>query len=91
MRWWPLFISRTGACEWIEKRQNCISLGPSGTGKTHVALALGLAACQNGYSVAFTTATVLVHELMEARGECSLRALQKHLNTVNLLIVDELG
>jgi hypothetical protein len=41
-------------CEWIEKRQNCIALGPSGTGKTHVALALGLAACQKGYSVAFT-------------------------------------
>lgn len=43
-------------CEWIEKRQNCIALGPSGTGKTHAALALGLAACQRGHSVAFTTA-----------------------------------
>src|SRR5450759_3913803 len=42
-------------CEWIEKRQNCIALGPSGTGKTHAALALGLAACQRGHSVAFTT------------------------------------
>ena len=78
-------------CEWIEKRQNCIALGPSGTGKTHVALALGLAACQKGYSVAFTTAAALVHELMEARDERRLRALQKHLNTVKLLIVDELG
>jgi hypothetical protein len=45
-------------CEWIEKRQNCITLGPSGTGKTHVALALGLAACQKAYGVAFTTAAV---------------------------------
>jgi DNA replication protein DnaC len=36
-------------CEWIEKRQNCIALGPSGTGKTHIALALGLAACQKGH------------------------------------------
>jgi DNA replication protein DnaC len=42
-------------CEWIEKRHNCIALGPSGTGKTHAALALGLAACQRGHSVAFTT------------------------------------
>jgi DNA replication protein DnaC len=33
-------------CEWIEKRQNCIALGPSGTGKTHIGLVLGLAACQ---------------------------------------------
>lgn len=78
-------------CEWIDKRQNCIALGPSGTGKTHAALALGLAACQKGYSVAFTTAAALVHELMEARDERRLRALQKHLNTVKLLIVDELG
>jgi DNA replication protein DnaC len=78
-------------CEWIEKRQSCIALGPSGTGKTHAALALGLAACQRGVSVAFTTAAALVHELMEAREEHRLRALQKHLNTVKLLIVDELG
>jgi DNA replication protein DnaC len=46
-------------CEWIDRRQNCIALGPSGTGKTHVALGLGLAACQKGYSVAFTTAAAL--------------------------------
>src|ERR1035437_1167104 len=78
-------------CEWIEKRQNCIALGPSGTGKTHIALALGLAACQKNQSVAFTTAAALVHELMEARDERRLRALQKHLNTVKLLIVDKLG
>ena len=53
-------------CEWIDRRQNCIALGPSGTGKTHLALGLGLAACQKGYNVAFTTAAALVHELMEA-------------------------
>lgn len=77
--------------EWLERRQNCIALGPSGTGKTHVALALGLAACQKGFSVAFTTAAALVHELMEARDERRLRVLQKHLNTVKLLVVDEMG
>jgi DNA replication protein DnaC len=68
-------------CEWIDRRQNCIALGPSGTGKTHLALGLGLAACQKGYSVAFTTAAALVHELMEARDERRLRALQKHLKS----------
>jgi len=78
-------------CEWIDKRQNCLALGPSGTGKTHTALGLGLAACQKGYSVAFTTAVAFVHELMEARDERRLRALQKHLSMVKLLIVDELG
>ena len=54
-------------CEWIERRENVIALGPSGTGKTHVALGLGLAACQRGLSTGFTTAAALVHELMEAR------------------------
>ena len=77
--------------EWIDKRSNVIALGPSGTGKTHVALALGLAACQKGHSVAFVAAAALVHELMEARNERSLRKIQKQLAGVKLLIVDELG
>ena len=77
--------------EWIERRENCIALGPAGTGKTHTALALGLAACQKNYSVLFVTAAALVHELMEARDERRLRALQKQLARVHLLIVDELG
>ena len=46
-----------------------IAVGNSGTGKTHMALGLGLAACQRGMSVGFTTAAALVHELMEARDE----------------------
>ena len=78
-------------CDWIEKRRNVIALGPSGTGKTHTALALGLAACQRGHSVAFTTAAALVHELMEARDERRLRRAQKHLASAKLLIIDELG
>jgi len=78
-------------CEWIERRENCIALGPAGTGKTHTALALGLAACQKNYSVLFVTAAALVHELMEARDERRLRILQKNLSKVDLLIVDELG
>lgn len=78
-------------CEWIERRENCIALGPAGTGKTHTALALGLAACQKNYSVLFVTAAALVHELMEARDERRLRILQKNLAKVDLLIVDELG
>jgi len=78
-------------CEWIERRENCIALGPAGTGKTHTALALGLAACQKNHSVLFVTAAALVHELMEARDERRLRTLQKQLAKVGLLIVDELG
>ena len=78
-------------CEWIERRENVIALGPSGTGKTHIALGLGLAACQKGLAVGFTTAAALVHELMEARDERRLLRLQKQLVKNKLLIIDELG
>ena len=56
-----------------------ILLGPSGVGKTHVALALGLAACQKGLGVRFTTASHLVHEMIEARDEKRLLRLQDQL------------
>jgi DNA replication protein DnaC len=78
-------------CEWIERRENVIALGLSGTGKTHVALGLGLAACQKGLSTGFTTAAALVHELMEARDERRLLRLQKQMANQKLLIIDELG
>ena len=78
-------------CEWIERRENVIALGPSGTGKTHVALGLGLSACQKGLSVGFVTAAALVHELMEARDERRLLRLQKQMVGYKLLIIDELG
>ena len=78
-------------CEWIERKENVIALGPSGTGKTHVALGLGLAACQKGLPVSFITAASLVHELMEARDEKRLMRLQRQPAKVKLLIIDEPG
>ena len=78
-------------CEWIERRENVIALGPSGTGKTHVALGLGLAACQKGLSVGFATAAALVSEMMEARDERRLLRFQKQMAAYKLLIIDELG
>ena len=54
-------------CEWVDRRENVIALGPSGTGKTHIALGLGLSACQKGLSVSFVTAAALVHELVLSR------------------------
>ena len=59
--------------------------------QTHIALGLGLAACQRGLSVGFTTAAALVHELIEARDERRLLNLQRRLARVKLLIIDELG
>ena len=78
-------------CEWVDRRENVIALGPSGTGKTHISLGLGLAACQKGLSVGFVTAAALVHELMEARDERRLLRLQKQMVSYKLLIIDELG
>jgi DNA replication protein DnaC len=78
-------------CEWVERRENVIALGPSGTGKTHIALGLGLSACQKGLSVGFVTAAALVHELMEARDERRLLRLQQQMVSQKLLFIDELG
>ncbi len=78
-------------CEYVDRRENVIALGPSGTGKTHVTLGLGLAACQKGLKVRFNTASALVHELIEATDERRLQRLQKTLASQDLLIIDELG
>jgi DNA replication protein DnaC len=86
-----LLVLELARCGYIERRENVIALGPSGTGKTHVALGLGLAACQRGLAVGFTTAAALVHELLEARDERRLLRLQRQLEAYQLLIVDELG
>src|SRR6202795_54661 len=59
--------------EYVARRENVVAVGNSGTGKSHIALGLGLAACQKGLSVGFTTAAGLVHELIEARAEKRLR------------------
>ena len=84
-------VTELARCEYVEHRENVIAVGNSGTGKTHVALGLGLAACQKGMSVGFTTAAALVHELMEARDERRLLNLQRQLARLRLLIIDELG
>jgi DNA replication protein DnaC len=78
-------------CEYVLRRENVIAVGNSGTGKSHVALGLGLAACQKGLSVGFTTAAALVNELLEARDEKRLLRLQRQLAAYKLLLIDELG
>ena len=77
--------------EFIARHENVIALGPSGTGKTHIATAIGLAACQRGIKVRFATAAAIVHELIEARDDKRLLRLQKTLAGQELLIIDELG
>jgi DNA replication protein DnaC len=86
-----MLVLELARCAYIERRENVIALGNSGTGKTHVALGLGLVACQKGLPVGFTTASALVHELLEANTERRLLRFQKQLAGYKLLIIDELG
>lgn len=76
---------------WIESHQNCILVGSSGTGKTHLATALGLSACRLGKRVRFYTAATLVQKLEQAQKQLTLERLQKQLDKTDLLICDELG
>jgi len=84
-------VMQLARCEYVDHHENIIAIGNSGTGKTHVALGLGLSACQRGLSVGFTTVAALVNELMEARDERRLLNLQRQLARLRLLIIDELG
>jgi DNA replication protein DnaC len=86
-----VLVLELARCEYLARRENVIALGNAGTGKTHIALGLGLAACQKGLAVGFATAAALVHELIEARDEKRLLRLQRQLAAYKLLIIDELG
>jgi DNA replication protein DnaC len=86
-----MLVLELARSEYVTRRENIIAVGNSGTGKTHIGLGLGLAACQKGLSVGFNTAAALVHELLEARDEKRLLRLQRQLAGYKLLIIDELG
>ena len=77
--------------EWITAPENLILAGPIGTGKTHLALALGVEATKQKRRVLFVRAADLVRQLIEARDARDLGRLQRRLLTLDLLIVDELG
>lgn len=79
------------AGDYLGEHRNVILLGKSGTGKTHLATALGIEACRMGRRVRFITGYVLANELIEARGEKELGRLLARYARVELLIVDELG
>jgi DNA replication protein DnaC len=77
--------------QWIGEHSNCCLIGNSGTGKTHLAVALGQAACRHGRHVRFHTAAALVNQLEEAQKQYRLEKFLSALERVDLLIVDELG
>ena len=77
--------------EYIDQLENILLVGNSGTGKTHVAIALAIAACGRGRRVRFYRVTELITQLMEAREERVLLRLKAQLAKLDLLILDELG
>jgi DNA replication protein DnaC len=79
------------AGEFIERRENVLLIGNSGTGKTHLATALALAACHEGRRVRFFSVVGLVTQLLEAREDRGLERLFKQLSRQDLLVLDELG
>jgi len=79
------------ACEFIQERRNIIFLGRSGTGKTHMATALGIEACRKSLKTRFVTGYGLVNELIEARKEKDLSRVIRRYARYELLILDELG
>jgi len=77
--------------EWIDQHYNCCLIGNAGTGKTHLATALGMAACRQGKRVRFFTAAGLVNQLEEAHQQHRLDRFLSQLERAELLICDELG
>jgi DNA replication protein DnaC len=78
-------------CDFVERRENLLLVGGPGTGKTHLATALGVEACGRGKRVRFYRVTELVTQLMEAREERQLGQMRSRLSKLDLLILDELG
>jgi DNA replication protein DnaC len=76
---------------WIDRAENLILAGPIGTGKTHIAIALGLEAARLRRRVLFLRAADLVQSLLEARDERELGRLQRRFTHLDLLVVDEVG
>ncbi|ACR78786.1 MULTISPECIES: IS21-like element ISKol1 family helper ATPase IstB [Kosmotoga] len=77
--------------KFLSENRNLILLGNSGTGKTHLATAIGIKACEEGYNVLFKTAAGLINELKEAKDEKQLVRYAKQFKKLDLVIIDELG
>lgn len=84
-------VRELSGCDYIRERRNIIFLGRSGTGKTHLATALGVEACKNNYRTRFVSCYTLVNELIEARQDKDLQRLIQRYSRYDLLILDELG
>ena len=77
--------------KFIQEGQNVILAGNPGTGKTHIAIALGMKACIEGYKVLFTTVPLFITQLKELKSTKTLRSFQNKLAKYDLVILDEFG
>ena len=84
-------ILELARCEWIAQKSNCCLIGSHGTGKTHISIGLGLAACRSGLRVRFFTAAELVNRLEKEQKQYTLDRFLTQLDRAHLLICDELG
>lgn len=84
-------VAELSACDFVKARQNVVMIGNPGTGKTHLAIALGMKACHAGYRVRFCSAAALVTELSESLAAGRLSKLTQALSRLDLLIIDELS
>ena len=87
----PAFVNQLATCDFVNKRQNIVMIGNSGTGKSHLSIALGLKACMAGMDVKFYTAANLSNELVEAQEYKKLIKFEKQLMKADLLIIDEMS
>jgi DNA replication protein DnaC len=84
-------LQELASCDYVAAHHDIVLAGPIGTGKTHIAIALGVEAARRRHRVAFIRAAELVRELLEARDERTLARLHYRYRRVDLLICDELG
>jgi DNA replication protein DnaC len=84
-------VEHLGQLDFLHARENVVLLGPPGTGKTHLAIALGIRACLAGQRVAFATATEWVARLSDAKRQGNLEPELRRLGFIPLVVVDEVG
>jgi DNA replication protein DnaC len=87
----PATLAALASCTWIDHSQPLVLLGDSGTGKSHLLIGAGIAACEQGRSVRYVTTAALVNELVEAADERTLAKTIGRYGRLDLLCCDELG
>jgi DNA replication protein DnaC len=87
----PATIGQLASCDWIRRGEPVCLIGDSGTGKSHLLIALGNLAAEKGYKVKYALATKMVNELAEAAGDKTLTRTIAKYGRVDLLLIDELG